>query len=598
VIALGSAVHEFSAALVRLVRPYRRDFAIGLSAIALANGLAVLIPLTFREGIDSITRQGADALLLFYGLAVIALTIGKGWGDYLTHRRIAGMGQRIAFDLRNQLFSHLQTLPAPFFDRANTGDVMSRATSDVEGIRQFVTWSLSTFIEMLFLFTASLVLMSLMSWQLTLLACSLFPALGYAVMRFRRRIRPRYLAVQEQYGEMATALQENLAGIRLIQAYRREATETARFRGLNQELFERAMAAAWERTLYLPMVYFLGTVTGAIILWFGGSQVIAGRLTLGEFVAFIGYVALLSKPLTLLGWAISLAQRAVVSLGRIDAVLSVAPTPSAADDTPLPAPVDVTPQPSLLAFVGVHFAFDGRPILRGIDFQAERGELLAVTGPSGAGKSTLALLIPRLYDVSSGQILLDGVDVRRLPLSELRRRVTVVTQETFLFSVSVAENLAYGRPDAPLDSVHGVARDTCLWEAIQAFPQGFSTLVGERGITLSGGQKQRVALARAILYEAEVLILDDPFSNVDAETEERLLKTVRRLSGERLVLLITHRVKTLQAADRILVIGDGRLLAAGSHQRLLAQGGLYRGLYERQSLRERLRERGSPTEVG
>jgi ATP-binding cassette subfamily B multidrug efflux pump len=263
-------LQQFHAALARLLRPYRWDFFIGLLGTAVANGLVVLIPLTFREGIDSIVRHGTSAPLFVYALVVILLAIGKGWGDYLTHQRIAGLGQRIAYDLRNQLFSHLQSLPPAFFDRANTGDLMSRATSDVEGVRMFIAWSLTTLLEMLFLFSAALVLMFLMSWQLTLLSFALFPILGYTVMRFRQRVRPRYLAVQEQYGHMATVLQENLAGIRLIQAYQREQTETARFRELNEELFRRSMAAARERALYLPAMFWLGTATGGVILWFGG----------------------------------------------------------------------------------------------------------------------------------------------------------------------------------------------------------------------------------------------------------------------------------------------------------------------------------------
>jgi ATP-binding cassette, subfamily B, multidrug efflux pump len=585
-----STFRQFNAALARLIRPYRRDFCIGLLATALSNGLAVLMPMTFRAGIDSIVRHGTDAPLLSYGLAVIGLAAGKGWGDYLTHQRIAGVGQQVSYDLRNQIFSHVQSLPPAFFDQANTGDLMSRASSDVEGIRQFITWSLSTFLEMFFLFTASLVLMSLMSWQLTLLTCTLFPILGYTVMRFRRRIRPRYLAVQEQYGAMATALQENLAGIRLIQAYRREHTETERFRALNQELFRRSMAAARERAVYMPTIFWLGTATGGIVLWFGGAQVISGRITLGEFVAFIGYVALLTKPLTILGWAISLAQRAVASLSRIEDILSIAPTERdlVADEGSLPAPAVSTREQPIVVFEGVHFAYNGRPILRGIDLQGRRGELVAITGPSGAGKSTIAHLLPRLYDVSAGRVMLDGVDVRKLPLAELRRRVAVVPQETFLFSVSVAENVAYGRPDSPAESIHRITREACLWDSIQSFPHGLATLVGERGITLSGGQKQRVALARALLYGGEVLVLDDPFSNIDAETEEKLLETVRAAARERFVLLITHRIKTLQAADRIVVLNDGRIVAEGTHQSLLAQSGLYRELYERQCWRERL----------
>ncbi|MGH8065272.1 MAG: ABC transporter ATP-binding protein, partial [Candidatus Entotheonellia bacterium] len=462
--------------------------------------------------------------------------------------------------------------------------------SDVEGVRMFIAWSLATFLEMIFLFTASLVLMSLMSWQLTLLSFALFPILGYTVMRFRRRIRPRYLAVQEQYGQMATALQENLAGIRLIQAYQREETETARFRELNQELFRRSMAAARERAIYLPTIFWLGTATGGMILWFGGRQVISGTLTLGEFVAFIGYVGLLTRPLTILGWVISLAQRAVASLGRIEEILSIAPATTCPAQTEWALPrstAGVGDQP-VVVFEEVDFAYNGRPILHGINLQGRRGELIAITGPSGAGKSTIGHLIARLYDVSAGRVKLHGIDVRELPLQELRRRVAVVPQETFLFSVSVAENLAYGRPDSPAEAIYRIAHDTCLWDAIQSFPQGVATLVGERGITLSGGQKQRVALARALLYGGEVLVLDDPFSNVDAETEEQLLATIRRAAHERFVLLITHRIKTLQAADRIMVVAEGRIVAEGTHQHLLAQGGLYRELYERQCWRESL----------
>jgi ATP-binding cassette, subfamily B, multidrug efflux pump len=583
-------LQHFYAALARLIRPYRWDFAIGLFGTVMANGLAVLIPLTFREGIDSIVRHGTSAPLFFYALAVILLTLGKGWGDYLTHQRIAGMGQRIAYDLRNQIFSHLQSLPPSFFDRANTGDLMSRSTSDVEGVRLFITWSLSTILEMICLFSASLVLMSLMSWQLTLLSFAMFPLLGYTVMRFRHRIRPRYLAVQEQYGQMATVLQENLAGIRLIQAYRQEQTETARFRGLNEELFRRSMAAARERAIYLPTMYWLGTATGGMILWFGGHQVIAGTLTLGEFVAFIGYVGLLARPLTILGWVISLTQRAVVSLGRIEDILSSVPaaTGPAQAEFALPQSAPAGRQQPVIAFEAVDFAYNGRPILRGINLQGRRGELIAITGPSGAGKSTIGHLISRLYEVSAGKVMLHGVDVRQLPLLDLRRRVAVVPQETFLFSVSVAENLAYGCPDASAEAIQRIAHDACLWDSIQTFPQGVSTLVGERGITLSGGQKQRVALARALLYGGEVLVLDDPFSNVDAETEELLLDTIRTAARDRVMLLITHRIKTLQAADRIIVVADGRIVAEGTHQQLLANGGLYSQLYAHQCIYESL----------
>lgn len=589
-IHLGATLRQFLAALVSLMRPYRRDFASGLVATAASNGFAVLIPLAFRAAIDDIVRQGQATPLLLYGAAVVALTACKGAGDYLAQRRIGGMAQRIAYDLRNRLFSHLQALPASYFDRANTGDLMARATSDVEGVRLFIAWSLSTFLEIACLFSAALMFMAAMSWQLTVLACAVFPILGLTVVRFRRRIRPRYLAVQEQYGLVATAVQENLAGLRLIQAYRREPTEIARFQELNRELLRRNLTAARERAIYMPLIFWLGSAAGGIVLWFGGQQVMAGRLTLGEFVAFIGYIGLLAKPLTILGWVISLAQRAVASLTRIDEILAVPPlqSPPPRRAGASPGPASTARELPIIAFERVDFAYNGRPVLQGIDLRGWKGELVAMTGRSGAGKSTIAHLIPRLYDVSTGAVRLGGRDVREIPLSELRRRVAFVPQETFLFSVTVADNIAYGRPDAPLELVERTAHETCLGESIASFPQGFATLVGERGIALSGGQKQRVALARALLYGGEVLVLDDPFSNVDAETEERLLEAVRAAARDRFVLLIAHRIRTLQAADRVIVVDGGRIVAEGPHRQLLARGGLYRELYERQRLRERL----------
>jgi ATP-binding cassette, subfamily B, multidrug efflux pump len=587
---LRDAFRQLQAMACCFVKPYRRDFYIGLLATAASNGCAVLIPLAFRAAIDDIVQRGSAAPLLVYGLAVIVLTGSKGLGEYLAHQRLAGMGQRVAFDLRNRLFSHLQTLSPTYFDRANTGDLMARTTSDVEGIRMFITWSLSHILEMMFLFIAALILMLAMSWQLTLIACTLLPPLAVTVVYFRRRLRSRYLAVQEQYGRMATTLQENLAGLRLIQAYQREKSEATRFQSLNKELFQRSLGAARERAIYLPLLLVLSSAAGGTILWFGGNQVISGRLTLGEFVAFLGYIALLAKPLTTVGWVISLAQRAAASLGRIEEVLAVPPMRSHTTTSEWPA---ATPDPAcseqpIVAFEHVYFAYNGHTVLHGIDLQGRRGELVAMTGPSGAGKSTIAHLIPRFYEVSAGRITLHGVDVRGLPLAVLRHHVAMVPQETFLFSVSVAENLAYGRPDSPPEVIRRSAQDTCLWESIHAFPQGMATLVGERGITLSGGQKQRVALARALLYGGDVLILDDPFSNVDAETEETLLETVRLAARDRFVLLISHRIRTLQAADRIIVVADGRIVAEGPHKTLLAQGGLYRNLYERQFLQESL----------
>jgi ATP-binding cassette subfamily B protein len=395
---LGASLRQFFAALLPLLRPYRWDFGIGLGATAAANGFTVLIPLAFREAIDDITRHGAATPLLLYAVGVIVLTVCKGVGEYLAQRRIVGMAQGVAYDLRNRLFSHLQALPAPFFDRANTGDIMARATSDVEGVRLFIAWSLSTFLDMIFLFTAALLLMSWMNWQLTILACGIFPVLGFIVVQFRRRIRPRYMAVQEQYGLVATAVQENLAGMRLIQAYQREPTEIARFRDLNQELFSRTMATARERAIYLPLIFWLGSAAGGIILWFGGRQVMAGQLTLGEFVAFIGYVGLLAKPLTILGWVISLAQRAVASLTRIEEILAVQPLQSVAPRriASPPSHASAARTPPILMLHQVHFSYNGRDVLHDVTLRGWKGEVVAMTGPSGAGKSTIAHLIPRL----------------------------------------------------------------------------------------------------------------------------------------------------------------------------------------------------------
>ena len=561
--------------LLGFLRPYRRGVLVSFALAAVAMGVSILIPYLVGRTVDDIGKEGANLWPL--GLAVAGAGVLRLVFS-VARRLVAGrVSLGVEYDLRNLMYAHLQSLELAFFDGQQTGQLMSRATVDLQSVRFFLGYGLIFLLQSAITILIAAGVMLALDPGLALVALAPTPWVIWIAFRYGQRNRPATQEVQQRIAELTAEAEENIGGVRVVKAFAQEPRQLRRFGVTVARVFDQSMVSTRLRAFYSPFIGFLPQLGLAALLLVGGHQVINGSLTTGEFIAFYGYVLMLIGPMRGLGMALGLAQRAVASGARVFELLDRAPTlTSKPDARPLPA------GGGRVELRDVTFGYGGdEPVLRDIDLDVEAGRTVALVGPTGSGKTTLVMLIPRLYDVDEGSVLVDGVDVRDLDPAALRREIAVVSDDAFLFSAPLGENIAYARPDASPEEVRRAAERAGLTEVLDELPEGLDTLVGERGHTLSGGQRQRVAIARALLAEPRILILDDATSSVDATTESRIKAALAEVMEGRTTFVIAHRLSTIALADEVVVLEDGEIAARGTHEELLEDSPLYREIAEK-----------------
>ena len=558
--------------------PYWKPLTATSILLLLQTGLSLLPPLFQKAIVDEVIAAGDLRRLVLLVAVMIGVYAFLGlveFGDqYLRHK----LGERFLLDLRVRIYDYLQRLSLSFFERTSTGELMSRVTNDVNELERFITHGVTLIVvDFLRLVGASVILIWL-DWRLALVALLPIPVIGFGLRRFNRRVRPIYRRVRDRLGDINARLQDDLAGIRVIQAFGQEEAELNRFRTVSEHYYRERVQAIWAWSTFFPTIYFVSAVSGVLVLGVGAGMIIDGQLTLGTLVAFLAYIASFYEPLRRLTDVDNVFQQADAAAERIFELLDEMPEIQDAPDA-----IPLGRIKGEVAFDDVHFRYgDDDEVLHDIEFQIAPGQVVALVGRSGAGKTSIANLLCRFYDPTHGRVLVDGHDLRGLQLHSLRQQVAVVLQDTFLFNVTVRENLLYGKPDASEEKIEAAARAAYAHEFIQELPDGYDSVIGERGVKLSGGQRQRLALARAILADPRILILDEATSSVDAEAEYLIQQALEQVMKGRTSLVIAHRLSTIREADKIIALHDGRISEIGDHHELLARDGLYSQLYRRQ----------------
>jgi len=555
-------------------------------SVAFSLGMPELVKQAIDRGIgyDPLTNttSGTPSLLIWLGIAILVVAALRGVSAFGQTYLGEYISQRVAYDIRNLFYDRVQRLSFAFHDTAQTGQLMSRATQDVEAVRFFISMGGLRVLYVFITFAGICALLFIMNWRLALIGVACMPLIGYLATVVGTRLRSIWTNIQQGIAELGTILQENLSGVKVVKAFTQEKYESAKFQRQAMKLYDDNIRASKIRAFNMPLMSFILVLASGVIIWFGGKEILAGRLTGGELIQFYLYLAMMAMPIRMMGMMVNMVSRGMSAGTRVFEVLDAE---SVVKEKP--GATELTNVQGLVRFQGVSFGYDSAnpyemmgPVLDNINLEAKPGEMVALLGMTGSGKTTLVNLIPRFYDVTSGSITIDGTDVRDVTLNSLRRNIGIVQQDVFLFTATIAENIAYGAVDAGMEDIIAASKAAQLHDFIESLPDGYDTWVGERGLTLSGGQRQRLAIARTLLIDPRILIFDDSTSSVDTETEFLIQKALRELMKGRTTFVIAQRLQTVRDADQILVLDKGTIAERGSHAELLEHGTIYRQVYE------------------
>ncbi len=571
--------------LKKYVVQYRFTIIVSFTLVLVTNGLLLISPKILKWVIDDLTRQVTPRKILFYALLIFGVALVGGVIRFAQRQMINGVARKIEYHLRSDFFANLQKLSAAYYSDARTGDLMTRATSDMNAVRMVLSNAIMFTADAIVFFAMSLVIMLRIDVILTLFALLPYPVLSFLIRELGKRVHQNYERIQEAVSEMNTKVQENLSGVRVVKAYTLEKNEMKDFQRLNQNFVKRNQILIRLETFFFPLFRFLPGIGGVVLLWLGGAHVISGKITLGDFVSFNAYLAMLVRPMIMLGFVVNSFQRGAASMERINTILDAKSEIYDGENVRR----DIKTIQGEIEFRNLNFAYPGGPpVLKNINLKIARASTLAIVGPTGSGKTTLVNLIPRIRQATRGSVFIDGVDIQDIPLQVLRSHIGFVEQEPFLFSDLLRNDIAYGVEEASDVEIKEVAHIADVLAQIEEFPEGLDTFLGERGVTISGGQKQRTAIARAIMIRPKILILDDAFASVDTHTEDTILTRLKDIMEERTTIIISHRISTVKSADVIVVLKDGEIVERGTHEELLTLNGIYAGIHEKQLLQEEL----------